>query len=73
MAPSIGWSRSPPSRPAAGIWGGRTLYGDRSVNPTSAWQRMTLWNVFCRTRGWAALLPNSPLFNAEAYGGWDAR
>ena len=58
-------------RPQAAIWGGRTLYADRSLNPTSCWQRMTLWNVFCRTSGLAALLPNSPLFNAEAYGGWD--
>lgn len=59
------------SRPEAGIWGGRTLYADRSLNPTSCWRRMTLWNVFCRTSGLAALLPQSPLFNSEGYGGWD--
>jgi hypothetical protein len=59
------------ARPAAGIWGGRTLYGDRSLNSTSCWQRMTLWNVLCRTAGLAWLFPNSALFNAEAYGGWD--
>ena len=32
---------------------------------------MTLWNVFCRAAGLTALFPNSRLFNAESYGGWD--
>ncbi|KAB2913853.1 MAG: glycosyltransferase [Hyphomicrobiaceae bacterium] len=59
------------TRPQAGIWGGRTLYGDGSLNPTSCWHRMTLWNVFCRTTGMAALFPRSEFFNSEAYGGWD--
>ena len=58
-------------RPNARIWGGKTLYGDRSLNPTSCWQRMTLWNIFCRTSGLTGLFPHNPLFNAEAYGGWD--
>jgi GT2 family glycosyltransferase len=58
-------------RPAAKIWGGRTLLGDRTLDPASCWRRMTLWSVFCRTFGLAAAFPNSKLFNAEAYGGWD--
>ena len=58
-------------RPAAKIWGGRTLLGDRTLDPGSCWRRMTLWSVFCRTFGLAAAFPNSKLFNAEAYGGWD--
>ena len=58
-------------RPNAGIWGGRTLLGDRTLDPASCWRRMTLWSVFCRTFGLAATFPNSRLFNAEAYGGWD--
>jgi GT2 family glycosyltransferase len=57
--------------PHARIWGGRTLFADMSLNPTSCWQRPTLWNTFCRTAGLAGLLPRSPFFNAEAYGGWD--
>lgn len=56
--------------PGAGIWGGRTLFGDKSLNPASCWQRMTLWNVFCRTAGLTSLFPNSAIFNAERYGGW---
>lgn len=57
--------------PHARIWGGRTVFADRSLNPYSVWQKMTLWNIFCRTAGLARIFKNSPLFNAEAYGGWD--
>jgi len=57
-------------RPAAKIWGGRTFYGDRSLNP-SCWRHMTLWSVFCRTTGLSALLPSSRLFNPESCGRWD--
>jgi GT2 family glycosyltransferase len=58
-------------RPQAKIWGGRTLYGDGSLNPTSCWRRMTLWNVLCRTTGLSGLFPRSQLFNSESYGRWD--
>lgn len=57
--------------PDAKIWGGRTLFADHSLNSTSCWRRMTLWNVFCRTSGLAAAFPRSRIFNSEAYGGWD--
>lgn len=57
--------------PAARIWGGRTLFADRSLNPTSCWRRMTLWNLFCRASGLATFFPKSALFHSEAYGGWD--
>jgi GT2 family glycosyltransferase len=57
-------------RPEAGIWGGRTLYGDGRLNPASCWRRMTPWNLFCRASGLTGLFPGSGLFNAEAYGGW---
>jgi GT2 family glycosyltransferase len=56
--------------PEAKIWGGRTLYGDRQLNPTSCWGRMTLWSVLCTTTGLSSLLRNSALFNPEGYGGW---
>jgi GT2 family glycosyltransferase len=57
--------------PRARIWGGRTLFADGRLNPTSCWGRMTLWNVFCRTSGLSALFPGSRLFNAETYPGWE--
>lgn len=57
-------------RPEAGIWGGRTLYGDGSLNPTSCYSRMTLWSVFCRLVGLNGLLRGSEVFNSEFYGTW---
>lgn len=56
--------------PDAGIWGGRTLYGDGSLNPTSCFARMTLWSIFCRVLGLNGLFRNSALFNSEYYGNW---
>ena len=57
--------------PQARIWGGKTLYGDGSLNPGSCWRRMTLWNIFCRTTGLTGIFSQSATFNSEAYGGWD--
>ncbi|HEX9857349.1 MAG TPA: glycosyltransferase family 2 protein [Paracoccaceae bacterium] len=57
--------------PQARIWGGRTLFGDRSLNPASCWRRMSLWSICCRSSGLARIFSRSGLFNAEAYGGWD--
>jgi GT2 family glycosyltransferase len=57
-------------RPQAGIWGGRTLFADGSLNPTSCWAQLTLWNLFCSGVGLAMAFPNSPIFNSGSYGGW---
>lgn len=57
--------------PEAKIWGGRTVFGDGSLNPYSCWRQMSLWSIFCRTSGLTGLFPKSGLFNSEAYGGWD--
>lgn len=59
------------AKPEALIWGGRTYYGDMSLNPRSCWQRITLWNLFCRATGLAGMFKNTTLFNPEAYGSWD--
>jgi GT2 family glycosyltransferase len=56
--------------PEARIWGGRTLFGDHALNPSSCWGRITAWNLFCRACGLTAVFPNSAMFNSEAYGGW---
>ena len=53
-----------------GIWGGRTLFEDGSLNPTSCWGRITPWSLFCSAAGLTWLFPRSRLFNPEAYGGW---
>ena len=57
--------------PEAGIWGGRTLYGDRSLNPTSCYRRMSLWSVGSQALGLSSLFRKSPIFNPEGYGGWN--
>ena len=56
--------------PAAGIWGGRTLKGDRTLDPGCCYADQTLWSLFCRTSGLALAFPRSALFNPERYGGW---
>lgn len=59
------------SNPKARIWGGRTVFSNGTLNPSSCWQRMTPWNVFCRTTGLTGLFPHSSLLNGEAYAGWN--
>lgn len=58
------------ARPDAGVWGGRTVFADGSLNPNSVWREMSLWNLACRAVGLTALFPRSPVFNTEVYGGW---
>lgn len=41
------------------IYGGRTLFEDRSLNPTSCWKKKTLWSFFATQRDW-------PLFFGKA-------
>jgi len=57
--------------PGAGIWGGRTLSPDGSLNPKSCWRFPTLWSTFCVAFGLARAFPTSEYFNWEEYGGWD--
>jgi GT2 family glycosyltransferase len=57
--------------PAAGIWGGRTLNGDRTLNPSSVFGRVTLWSLFCRASGLALIFRRSAFFNPEGIGAWD--
>jgi GT2 family glycosyltransferase len=58
------------ANPAARLWGGRTLFEDRSLNPDSVWGKITLWSVFCMATGLAKLFSKSELFNPECYGNW---
>jgi GT2 family glycosyltransferase len=56
--------------PERGIWGGRTLFGDMSLNPTSCWGKATVWSLFCSATALTHMFPDSPLFNSEAYPDW---
>ena len=58
------------SRPGAGIWGGRTLFADGAINPTSCRRRPTLWSLFCSAFALDTRYPNSRFFNRFGYGGW---
>lgn len=57
--------------PQARIWGGRTVYGDGSLNIGSAWGRQTVWSAFCFASGLSLLLSRFSLFDPEAMRGWD--
>ncbi len=52
----------------AGIWGGRTRFGDGSPNPTSCWRKPTPWSVFCSATALAGLFRGSRLCNPESLG-----
>lgn len=56
--------------PQRGIWGGRTLFADRKLNPTSCWGDITLWSLFCSATGLTSAFRGSSLFNPEGYGSW---
>ncbi|MBZ6075880.1 glycosyltransferase family 2 protein [Microvirga puerhi] len=57
-------------RPEAGAWGGRTLFADGSLNPTSVSAFVTMRSILYRAVGLSALLKKSPTFNPETYPGW---
>jgi N-acetylglucosaminyl-diphospho-decaprenol L-rhamnosyltransferase len=56
--------------PEAGIYGGRTIFPDGSLNPTCCFGKMTIWSVFCRASGLSYLFKKSMFFNPESYGAW---
>jgi N-acetylglucosaminyl-diphospho-decaprenol L-rhamnosyltransferase len=59
------------ARPIAGIWGGRTVFPDGTLNPASCWQRQTIWSLFCQASGLSSMFRRSTLFNPEGLGGWN--
>jgi N-acetylglucosaminyl-diphospho-decaprenol L-rhamnosyltransferase len=59
------------SQPDAGIWGGRTLLGDMSLNPASCWMRQTLWSLTSQVLGLSSIFRKSTLFNPEGIGSWN--
>ncbi len=58
------------SQPQAGIWGGRTLFADGTLNPTCCHHRMTLWNQLCTSVGLSSVFKKTALFGGESYGAW---
>ena len=58
------------AHPGPGIYGGRTVFADGSVNIASCWGRPTPWSGFCRATGLDRVFRRSELFNPEGIGGW---
>ncbi len=56
--------------PEAGIYGGRTLFEDGTLNPSSCWARSSPWSEYCHAVGLSRLLCFSRMFNPESYGNW---
>jgi GT2 family glycosyltransferase len=54
----------------AGIWGGRTLFGDGTLNRNSCWRRPTLWSTLCRGIGLSSIFRGTRWFDSETYGSW---
>lgn len=59
------------NKPEAGIWGGRTLAGNGSLDPTSCFARQSLWSLACQATGLNGMFPRTNFFNPEGIGGWD--
>jgi N-acetylglucosaminyl-diphospho-decaprenol L-rhamnosyltransferase len=58
------------SRPQAGIWGGRTVFADGSLNVASCWAAPSLRSLFMRAFGLSTVFRQWRFFNPEGYGGW---
>ncbi len=58
------------SHPEAGVFGGRTLFPDGSLNPSSCWGRMTTWSALCGGLGLSYLLKGNHWVDPEALGQW---
>lgn len=56
--------------PDAGIWGGRTLLEDGTLNPSSCWGKMTPFSLISRLLFIGNLFPTSELMNPEEIGRW---
>ncbi|MEP6394151.1 MAG: glycosyltransferase family 2 protein, partial [Alteripontixanthobacter sp.] len=57
--------------PDAKVWGGRTVFADRSLNIGSAWGKLTVWSAFCFGTGLSQIFTGINLFDPEAMRGWD--
>jgi N-acetylglucosaminyl-diphospho-decaprenol L-rhamnosyltransferase len=59
------------ANPGHGIYGGRTLRPDGTVERSSCWNLPTVWSTACFALGLSTLFPRSRFFDPESIGGWD--
>jgi GT2 family glycosyltransferase len=58
------------THPGHGIYGGRTLRSDGTVEPASCWGLPTLWSTACFALGLSTAFRGSRIFDPEAIGSW---
>lgn len=57
--------------PDAGAWGGRTVFADGTLNPTSVSAFVTLRSLFFRATGLSAVFEGNPTLNPDVYPTWN--
>jgi N-acetylglucosaminyl-diphospho-decaprenol L-rhamnosyltransferase len=67
VAAAVAFARS---NPDAGIVGGRTLFADGTLNPSSCHGRPTPWSLFCAGVGLSSVFRRSRWFDPESLGRW---
>ncbi len=63
----VGFARR---HPGHGLYGGRTLRPDGSLEPSSCWGQPTLWSMAMFALGLSTMFPKSPVFDPESLGRW---
>jgi N-acetylglucosaminyl-diphospho-decaprenol L-rhamnosyltransferase len=58
------------AHPEHGLYGGRTLDPDGTVNPGSCWGAPTLWSLFWFATLLSSAFKHTRLFDPESLGGW---
>jgi N-acetylglucosaminyl-diphospho-decaprenol L-rhamnosyltransferase len=58
------------ANPEHGLYGGRTLDPDGTVNPGSCWGAPSLWSLFCFAALLSTAFKRNRLFDPESLGGW---
>lgn len=53
-----------------GLYGGRAVEPDGTLDPKSCWGLPSLWSMFCFATGLSSVFDSSPLFNPTALPGW---
>jgi N-acetylglucosaminyl-diphospho-decaprenol L-rhamnosyltransferase len=57
--------------PGHGIYGGRTVKRDGTLERSSCWALPTVWSMTCFALGLTTLFRNSPWFDPESMAGWN--
>jgi hypothetical protein len=57
-------------RPEHGLYGGRTLRPDGTLDPGSCYAQPTLWSLFCFATMLTIAFKDSRVFDPESIGGW---